>query len=535
MNVHMNKICLSVLLLLLAYCAVFANSGLPDVGVMEARNIVTAREMVVENNWLIPTMNGEIRIAKPPLPTWLTAILIAAGVSDDNLAAMRLPAGIAAMVMMLFIYLLVAKLTGDPVVPFICAAVMISSEFLISMSKQASWDIFCHTFMLGAIWLLVSGWQRKENGFHLFCFAGIFMGLSFMSKGPVAFHSMLLPFLLSYLCFLGYRDVARQWRGGLLSIIICIVVAGMWPYYLYLNIPELLLNVEAGEVRTWVEKVSKPPWYYISFPVHAGLWVGLFIAALVYPLTPGQGTSFSVNKNYKLLLSWILLTVILLTIVPKKSTHYLFPVIVPISILTGMYVKHLIKVFGAGQKSVVDRVAVTAHGALLILVTMACSAFMGYEIFHLCEITTLNKVSGALIFGSLTLLTLFFLRKLYVSSLITTSIVTVCLFCAVMPPIIAHRVHHRSFMVLLQSRAETAGKELSFYSTYPIDIKEIWAIGQRVKTIDPAKIPSLPRPLALFSKEDLAPIMKKIPEGNRRTIPYKDTASQEMWYLSEVW
>ena len=29
---------------------------------MESRNLITAREMVSEGNWLIPTMNGELRL-----------------------------------------------------------------------------------------------------------------------------------------------------------------------------------------------------------------------------------------------------------------------------------------------------------------------------------------------------------------------------------------------------------------------------------------------------------------------------------------
>ena len=43
----------------------------PDI--MESRNLIAAREMVEEGNWLIPTMNGELRLAKPPLPTWISA------------------------------------------------------------------------------------------------------------------------------------------------------------------------------------------------------------------------------------------------------------------------------------------------------------------------------------------------------------------------------------------------------------------------------------------------------------------------------
>jgi hypothetical protein len=57
----------------------FINLEAHDVDLMEARNFVTAREMAVEGHWLIPTMNGELRIAKPPLPSWITAAARIAG------------------------------------------------------------------------------------------------------------------------------------------------------------------------------------------------------------------------------------------------------------------------------------------------------------------------------------------------------------------------------------------------------------------------------------------------------------------------
>ena len=62
----------SIPLLVLAavIICVFVNSDLPSVNNMEARNYVTAREILQDGSWLLPTMNGELRIAKPPLPPW---------------------------------------------------------------------------------------------------------------------------------------------------------------------------------------------------------------------------------------------------------------------------------------------------------------------------------------------------------------------------------------------------------------------------------------------------------------------------------
>ena len=40
--------------------------------IQEARIAETAREMVVDGDWLVPHYNGEVRLQKPPLTYWLT-------------------------------------------------------------------------------------------------------------------------------------------------------------------------------------------------------------------------------------------------------------------------------------------------------------------------------------------------------------------------------------------------------------------------------------------------------------------------------
>jgi 4-amino-4-deoxy-L-arabinose transferase-like glycosyltransferase len=42
------------------------------VNIMEARNFVTAREMLQKGNWVLTTLNEEPRYQKPPLPTIYT-------------------------------------------------------------------------------------------------------------------------------------------------------------------------------------------------------------------------------------------------------------------------------------------------------------------------------------------------------------------------------------------------------------------------------------------------------------------------------
>lgn len=63
-------------LLILLYTGIFAHRALLGVDIMEARNLITAREMIETGYWFLPTLHGESRLAKPPLPTWLTAAAI---------------------------------------------------------------------------------------------------------------------------------------------------------------------------------------------------------------------------------------------------------------------------------------------------------------------------------------------------------------------------------------------------------------------------------------------------------------------------
>ena len=63
-----------LLLLILTCIAIFfVHLDALFVNIIEARNFVSAREMLHDGNWLLTTLNAEPRYQKPPLPTWLTA------------------------------------------------------------------------------------------------------------------------------------------------------------------------------------------------------------------------------------------------------------------------------------------------------------------------------------------------------------------------------------------------------------------------------------------------------------------------------
>lgn len=121
--------------------------------------MVTAREMVHDGNWLVPTMNGDLRLEKPPLPTWLTAV--AEMISPDNLALQRAMAGFAAILLVAFFYLTAVQVMRNKRYAFISTILLCTCYNIILMGRTASWDIYCHAFMMGRF-ISLSGHLRPK-------------------------------------------------------------------------------------------------------------------------------------------------------------------------------------------------------------------------------------------------------------------------------------------------------------------------------------------------------------------------------------
>lgn len=98
-----TRLCLYTLLIIFTLITFYANIDALPTDIMEQRNIVTAREMATEGHWLIPTMNGDLRLEKPPLPTWVAGII---DVFRPNvLAPQRMAAGFVGCLWTWFMFL----------------------------------------------------------------------------------------------------------------------------------------------------------------------------------------------------------------------------------------------------------------------------------------------------------------------------------------------------------------------------------------------------------------------------------------------
>lgn len=331
----------ALLLAVVCYFAFFMASDSFFVNIMEARNFVTAREMIEKGNWLEPTMNGELRLAKPPLPTWITA-LFGSWFGMENIRMLRFPSGIMGSLLVLFMYLFSFSLNRNRVPALVNSLVLASCFYVVYLGRDGTWDIYCHSFMLGAIWLLYEAWKPEKNNWGLFAGAGVLMGLSFLSKGPVAFYAVLLPFLIAYCWNYNGKIIFQKWKPLLLTLSIFIVLSFAWPVYIYFAHPEeaaVTMQIESG---SWLNRHVRPFYYYWNFPIQSGVWTILITSALLFPFAIKK---FENKKEYKFAFIWTITSVILLSLFPEKKDKYLLPVLIPATLMAGQLVRYLHSVF----------------------------------------------------------------------------------------------------------------------------------------------------------------------------------------------
>lgn len=325
---------------LLCIAAFFVNNTalLPDI--MEARNLVTAREMVTDGNWLVPTMNGNLRLEKPPLPTWIAAVVET--VAPDNLAAQRAAAGVAGVVWVVFFFLTAKQITRREDYAYWSTLVFITCYQVVLMGRTATWDIYCHATMMGAIYFLWRGLydeptDGRSRAPRWLLLAGLMMGLSFMSKGPVSFYALLLPFLIAALWY-KRPQMRGKWLWVALMVVVCVVISSWWYVFLRMFHNEELQSVIAQETGSWVNRNVRPWYYYWRFFTETGAWTLLTLAALAVPYWKRR---MEQRREYLFAVVWVVAALVLLSLMPEKKMRYLLPMMVPCSLAVGFMIEQL--------------------------------------------------------------------------------------------------------------------------------------------------------------------------------------------------
>jgi len=328
-------------LIMVALAVFFVNLDAIFINIMEARNFITAREMITDNNWIFTTMNAEPRYEKPPLPTWLTAIsMMIFGM--EGLFGLRLPSAIMALILVVFIFKFLLKISKNIQLSFLAGLIATTSFYIVFSGRDGQWDIYTHSFMMLGIYCLYKLYTQKSNWYLLAALSGLFMACSILSKGPVSLYALLLPFLLAYGLTYKFSGTRARWKAIALLILIAVIAGGWWHLYVYLFDTHAVTEITTQETGRWLNYNVRPFYYYWSFFIQSGLWTIPSFVALLYPYLKDRVSN---KKAYKFTLFWTLTSVFLLSIIPEKKSRYLLPVLIPMAMNTAFYIEYLFEYF----------------------------------------------------------------------------------------------------------------------------------------------------------------------------------------------
>ncbi|MFD1314264.1 ArnT family glycosyltransferase [Namhaeicola litoreus] len=448
------------------------------VNIMEARNFITAREMLQNGNWIHTTMNLEPRYEKPPLPTWLTAVS-ASVFGLDSLFGLRLPAVLSVICIIFTSFYLGLKFLKTSKQAFYSALILASSFYIIFSGRNGQWDIFAHAFMLLAIYQLVLVFQSDKNLLKNWILAGVFLGLSFMSKGPVSHFALLLPFLIAYGIVYRYPGFAKKWRGWVSLLIFFIVIGFSWGLYIYLTDGSSADAIADKETAAWADRNVRPFYYYWSFFTQSGIWTFFAFIAILFPYMRTRVTD---KRAYTFFFLWTAIAVVLLSLIPEKKSRYLLPVLIPLAFTTSFYIEFLVV---KGKKIIkLDRWLANFGFGLIGLIGIAFP-IAGYVYFK-------DQLSGFYLPFILVSISLFALGIYIFNTLIKQqyekAFYSMVLFLSAIMlfgfPMAQLFYDNDQFNNISKVRKNPAHEKLPFYYMGEIAPELIWELGEPAKKIE---------------------------------------------------
>lgn len=470
-----------------------------EANLMEARNFVTAREMLQDGHWWETTMNGFPRLEKPPLPTWISAIF---GSLNPKMPAylLRIPAAIMGLLLVVWTYFLAKDFfenTNAARWASICAA---SSLLIIEMAKTGTWDIYYVSFAIGSFVYFFRGLQSTNSHFN-FLIGGMLFGCSILSKGPVA-GIMFIAFLSALFISENMKAMFKQWKGIILFGLLAGLIGFSWPFYNFLFLPDATEAVINKESITWTTKHVKPFYFYLVFPIYSGVWAILLVIALIPKLAKK-----TVGTKYWSLIIWIAVTLFFFSLLPMKKERYLLPVIPIAALLLGKYLQGLL----AEKNRFSSQIFWAAFGILGIGLALSPLALIFIQNSYPLAIQFTTYV-GVLLLSGLGLFLLYQLRKNKLNhSLIAVSLIPliVCLFLIPTAASLHYKNPHFISPADLMKNQELANQEI--YGAQEADMRVVYAIGKKLLPIEEAKTIVKEKPIYAIIEYNQAQLTELFP------------------------
>jgi 4-amino-4-deoxy-L-arabinose transferase-like glycosyltransferase len=339
----MNKYLLSLIAIAI-FMSFFKLGSVRLFDVDEAVFAEATKEIVLSNNWITPTYNGENRYDKPILSYWLMAASYK--LFGINEFAARFPSALTALLLAISTFFFVRHFYTDKEA-FYAAISLVMSVYFLVYSHAAVTDMALTFFITLSIFSFYLS-MTKEGNLYLYGFYA-FSALAFMTKGLIG---IIFPFGISiFYLFITEGSPGMKKIFSLKGVILFLIISAPW------YITQFAINGEEFINQFFIKHHLKrftgiisghkgPIYYYIPlliiglFPWIAFLPSGIRNALIKwwnlepvgYKLNDSKLSWFR-NRLLLLALIWFAFIVIFFSLSRTKLPNYIVPAIPAASLL----------------------------------------------------------------------------------------------------------------------------------------------------------------------------------------------------------
>ena len=335
----------------------------------EPRYMEVAREMAVLGEYVLPQLNGEVYMEKPPLFFWLAGFLWKAGVGYNSGRIVTILVTLGAL---LLVYFTVAGRYGRAAARTACFATL-STMLMVDFAKLGVLDPLL-TFLVAAAVLM--GWRafhaEGRGALRWWCGCYAALGLGTLTKGPVG---ILVPGLVLLAYGLISRKKARA--GGwahLAGAAVYVVVVGGWLVPACIAggqeyTDTVLFKQNLGRAVQSYNHRNPMYYYLVRFPLYLFPWSLIAPVAAIAAVRRWRSTGDGVPLLAAL---WLLVPIVLFSLISGKRMNYIVPVVPGLGVLTGWYLAA-----SEERQGKLVRVETWLMGGAFVLLAVASVALIG--------------------------------------------------------------------------------------------------------------------------------------------------------------
>ena len=312
--------------ILLLTCFIFS-LFLPFFPVDETRYLGVAWEMRLNDSFIVPLQNALPYSHKPPLLFWL--INLDWAFLGMNYATLRFIPLLFSLFNVYLVFRMALLLWEDEQTARHAALILASTLSYLLWSSLIMFDVVLACWVLLAVCGFIA--EAKAHGAKWVLMSGVAVGAGILTKGPVIL-VYVLPVALFAFLWIPREKFSGRWYAWLgLSLALGIAVVLLW------LVPAALTGGESyRKAILWGQTVNRvansfahkrPLWWYLP-------WIPVLLLPWILFTPTWRGCRrLAGDAGTRLVMLWIVSTVVIFSLVSGKQVHYLVPILPAFSLL----------------------------------------------------------------------------------------------------------------------------------------------------------------------------------------------------------